>query len=95
LLADDLSGRRWTARLASVSSHGIWKRYIVSRLMWTFEVVVFDKILDDVPQMTLAEDQEVSGAGESHPRALSEPYVSFSTHTAATIRRHGSATSIQ
>jgi hypothetical protein len=28
----------------------------------------------------------VSGAGELHPRALSEPYVSLSTHTAPIIQ---------
>lgn len=29
---------------------------------------------------------EVSGPGESHPRALSEPYVNLSTHTAPIIQ---------
>jgi hypothetical protein len=33
-------------------------------------------------QVGFAQDEEVSGAGEFHPHALSEPYVSLSTHTA-------------
>ena len=32
------------------------------------------------------EDQKVSGAGGLHPRALPEPYVSLSTHTAPIIQ---------
>jgi hypothetical protein len=41
--------------------------------------------------MRLTEDDEVSSAGELRPRALAEPYVSVSTHTAPAIHRHGIA----
>ena len=57
------------------------------------EIPILHRLADDVRQV-LATD-EVSGAGESHPRALSEPYVSVSTHTAPAIRRHGIAPSAQ
>ena len=33
--------------------------------------------------------EEASRAGESHPHALSEPYVSLSTHTAPSFRPFG------
>jgi hypothetical protein len=36
-------------------------------------------------QVAFAENEKESGAGESHPRALAEPYVSLSTHTAPII----------
>jgi len=37
-------------------------------------------------QVTLAEDDKASRAAEFHHRALPEPYVSLSTHTAPSIR---------
>src|SRR5208282_6488376 len=37
-------------------------------------------------RMTAAEDDEVSRPRESHPQALSEPYVKLSPHTAPIVR---------
>jgi hypothetical protein len=45
-------------------------------------VVVADVLGDEALEVPVLEHQEESGAGESHPRALAEPYVSLSTHTA-------------
>jgi hypothetical protein len=45
-------------------------------------VVVGEVVSQQVTQVRVVEDHEVSGAGEFHPHALSEPYVSLSTHTA-------------
>ncbi len=42
--------------------------------------------LKDAAQMAFVEDNESSRAAEFHPRALPEPYVSLSTHTAPSIR---------
>ena len=36
--------------------------------------------------LELAHDDEVSSPGESHPRALAEPYVNLSAHTAPIIQ---------
>ena len=40
---------------------------------------------DKFPELSSRYD-EASRAGESHPRALPEPYVSLSTHTAPSVR---------
>ena len=65
------------------------RRSIPQILMRPFVVIVVcDEFRDEMPEGLLAADDEVSGAEELHPRALSEPYVSVSTHTAPAIRRH-------
>ena len=65
------------------------RRSIPQILMRPFVVIVVrDEFRDEVAQVLLTADDEVSGAEELHPRALSEPYVSVSTHTAPAIRRH-------
>jgi hypothetical protein len=45
-------------------------------------MVVHEVAGQDAVQVAFAQDEEVSSAGELHPRALPEPYVSLSTHTA-------------
>src|SRR4051794_27236759 len=44
--------------------------------------------LDPLPgeDLRLAVQGQASGAGESHPRALPEPYVNLSAHTAPSVR---------
>ena len=65
------------------------RRSIPQILMRPFVVIVVgDEFREEITQVFLPADEEVSGAGELHPRALSEPYVSVSTHTAPAIRRH-------
>ena len=66
-------------------------RWLVAEiLMRPFVVIVVgDEFREEITQVFLPADEEVSGAEELHPRALSEPYVSVSTHTAPAIRRHG------
>ena len=65
------------------------RRRIAQVLMRPFVVIVMrHKFREEMPEVLLAADEEVSGAEELHPRALSEPYVSVSTHTAPAIRRH-------
>jgi hypothetical protein len=49
-------------------------------------IVVMGIETKNLPEVTLAGDQEVSRAADSHRRALAEPYVSLSTHTAPSIR---------
>ena len=45
-------------------------------------VIVFEPNSIDVVQLVKTETEEVSGAGESHPRALLEPDVHVSAHPA-------------
>jgi hypothetical protein len=49
-------------------------------------VEVPDVLGQDPTQVTLTEDEWSSRAAEFHRRALPEPYVSLSTHTAPSIR---------
>ncbi len=42
--------------------------------------------LQDLSEMTFTQDNEASRAAGSHRRALSEPYVSLSAHTAPSLR---------
>jgi hypothetical protein len=55
---------------------------VVKRLVWPRGVVVGEIRAQDAPEMSPAQNDEASSAGELHPRALPEPYVSLSTHTA-------------
>jgi hypothetical protein len=41
-----------------------------------------------IGRMPAAENDKVSGAGGSHRRALAEPYVTLSRHTAPIVRPH-------
>jgi hypothetical protein len=43
-------------------------------------VIVRDVAGQDAAQVRFTKDEEVSSAGELHPRALPEPYVSLSAH---------------
>ena len=52
---------------------------VVERLVWA-RGVVDDVGAQEAAEMGLAQDEEVSGAGEFHPHALPEPYVSLSAH---------------
>jgi hypothetical protein len=54
----------------------------------------FTRLIGDTRDMDTTRtdvDDEVSGPGESHPRALSEPYVNVSAHTAPIIQPHYAA----
>jgi len=48
--------------------------------------VIASILSHDPTQMRLAQHDEASRAAEFHHRALTEPYVSLSTHTAPSIR---------
>jgi len=45
-------------------------------------MVMRHELVEGAEQARLPEEDEVSSAGELHPRALPEPYVSLSAHTA-------------
>ena len=57
----------------------------------------FTKVVEELFCITtmLEPDDEVSGRGESHPPALSEPDVNLSTHPAPIIQPHGTSPSRQ
>src|SRR6266700_5631577 len=38
-----------------------------------------------LPRMSVDQDHQVSSLGDSHPEALSEPYMNLSAHTAPTM----------
>jgi hypothetical protein len=62
-------------------------RPYVGRILLQREVsaraVIIGKVAgQETVKVPLAENEQVSGAGEFHPRALPEPYVSLSAHTA-------------
>src|SRR5262245_50556926 len=74
-----------------------WCRHdqaVVQALVIPFRVIVLGEFPQRPPQMRLPEDDQPiqaffldgsdksSSAGESHPRALSEPYVKLALHTA-------------
>jgi hypothetical protein len=63
--------------------HLAWPWTVIGeRLMRARGVVVGDVAVRGTAEMSLVQDEEASSAGELHPRALPEPYVSLSTHTA-------------
>jgi hypothetical protein len=45
-------------------------------------MVVRHEFGEHMQQAPFPEENQVSGAGEFHPHALSEPYVNLSAHTA-------------
>ena len=52
-----------------------------------FEYLTF--VIDGAPEimcLTVDTDKQSSGAGESHPRALTEPYVNLSIHPALIVQ---------
>ena len=50
--------------------------------MVSLPMVVGHELVEDAEEPPFPEEDQVSGAGEFHPHALAEPYVSLSTHTA-------------
>ena len=59
---------------------------LAQRKMSASLVVIRQIRLQDSPQVSFPEDDQSSRAAEFHRRALPEPYVSLSTHTAPSIR---------
>jgi hypothetical protein len=55
--------------------------------MWAFRQIMSDPRFQNVIKLASAKTDEVSGAGESHPRALTEPDVHVSTHQAPISRK--------
>jgi hypothetical protein len=58
------------------------RRILLERKVSSCAVVVREVTGQDAAQVPFAQHEKASSAGESHPRALPEPYVSLSTHTA-------------
>lgn len=80
LAALDLAGgKRQHGRLV-IRLADIGQRNVADSLVRALLVIMSEERRHQVMQVALAADDEVSGAGESHPRALSEPYMSVSTH---------------
>ena len=59
---------------------------LVQRSMGPRLIIVGSIDADDPAQVRFTEHDEASRAVEFHHRALTEPYVSLSTHTAPSIR---------
>jgi hypothetical protein len=55
---------------------------VAEPLMVPLPVVVRPEVVEGAEQPPLSKQDQVSGAGEFHPHALSEPYVNLSVHTA-------------
>src|SRR2546430_1342925 len=59
---------------------------LVQRAMNARFIIISGKLVQDPAQVRLPEHDQASRAAEFHHRALTEPYVSLSTHTAPSIR---------
>src|SRR6516225_8778690 len=79
--APDFGNREDHARFRRLDGPSV-RGVLVEREVRPSAMIVREVRGQDAAQMPLAEHDEVSGAGEFHPHALPEPYVSLSAHTA-------------